>query len=157
MRAGVGDWKDVTAEFLFDLDVTPMCSPEFLRSQGGALTPADLPRLPLIGSEQLWWPQWLAQAGVAAADAIRPGIRLDSQAHAGNAAIAGQGVAMLTPFFWRNDLADGKLVRPFAMETKTGLAYWLVYPPHRRNAPKVRAFREWLMPRIAHDLTTPAP
>jgi LysR family glycine cleavage system transcriptional activator len=154
VRAGVGDWKDVTAEFLFDMDVTPMCSPAYLEAQGGTLAPADLLRLPLIGSDETWWPKWLAQAGASVSPGMRPGMLLDSQAHAGNAAIAGQGVAMLTPFFWRNDIADGKLVRPFALEAKTGLAYWLVYPPHRRNAPKVRAFREWLLPRIARDLTT---
>ncbi len=156
VRAGVGDWKDVTAEFLFDMDVTPMCSPAFLEARGGALDPLDLPALPLIGSEDLWWPQWLAAAGVDVAPGMRPGMRLDSQAHAGNAAIAGQGVAMLTPFFWRNDIADGKLVRPFELEAKTGLSYWLVYPPHRRNSPKVRAFREWLLARVERDLAAVA-
>jgi LysR family glycine cleavage system transcriptional activator len=152
VRVGVGGWSGVTSEFLFESDVTPMCSPAFLEAQGGRMAPADLLGLPLIGSEDLLWPRWLAAAGVPTSPGMRPGMRMDSQAHAGNAAIAGQGVAMLTPFFWRHDIAEGRLVRPFGLEARTGLSYWLVYPPHRRNAPKVRAFREWLLARIERDL-----
>ncbi len=81
----------------------------------------------------------------------RPGVRLDSQAHEGHAAMAGQGVAMLTPFFWRNDLADGRLVRLFAQRSTRGYGYWLVYPEHRRNVPKIKQFREWLLAEIARD------
>jgi LysR family glycine cleavage system transcriptional activator len=32
-----------------------------------------------------------------------------------------------------------------------GLGYWLVYPDHRRNLPKVRRFREWLLAEIFRD------
>jgi len=30
-------------------------------------------------------------------------------------------------------------------------SYWLVYPEHRRNTPKVRRFRDWLLNEIALD------
>ena len=69
--------------------------------------------------------------------------------------MAGQGVAMLTPFFWRNDLADGRLVRPFEQVSTRGLAYWLCYPEGRRSIPKIRRFREWLMAELARDLPSP--
>jgi LysR family glycine cleavage system transcriptional activator len=32
-----------------------------------------------------------------------------------------------------------------------GLGYWLVYPDHRRNLPKVRRFRDWLLAEISRD------
>ena len=66
--------------------------------------------------------------------------------------MAGQGVAMLTPFFWRNDLAEGRLVRPFEQVSTRGYAYWLVYPDHRRNVPKIKRFREWLRAEVDRDL-----
>ncbi|WP_232475822.1 LysR substrate-binding domain-containing protein [Flavisphingomonas formosensis] len=153
VRSGLGPWPGLAADLLFRVDFTPMCSPAFLARHGGTILPADLLHLPLISPQDEWWPWWLTEAGVDVPDGpIRPGIRLDAQSHEGNAAMAGQGVAMLTPFFWRNDLADGRLVRPFAQISSRGYGYWLVYPEHRRSVPKIRRFREWLLAEVAKDL-----
>ncbi|WP_236697440.1 LysR substrate-binding domain-containing protein [Sphingomonas sp. Leaf357] len=153
VRSGLGGWSDLAHDLLFEIDFTPMCSPEFLARHGGALRPEDLPDLPLISPHDPWWPVWLSEAGVAAPEGPpKPGVRLDSQAHEGYAATAGQGVALLTPFFWRNDLADGKLVRLFPQVSTRGYAYWLVYPEHRRTVPKIRQFRDWLLAEIARDI-----
>ncbi|MBA3896630.1 MAG: transcriptional regulator GcvA [Sphingomonadaceae bacterium] len=153
VRSGRGPWPGLIADVLFHVDFTPMCSPDFLARHGGALEPADLLRLPLISPQDVWWPHWLREAGVDAPDVSdRPGIRLDSQAHEGNAAMGGQGIAMLTPFFWRNDLAEGRLVRPFELVCSRGFAYWLVVPEHRRAVPKIKRFRDWLRAEIARDL-----
>ena len=154
VRVGKGPWPGLDADLLFRIDFTPMCSPEFLARHGGALTPDQVIDLPLISPQDVWWPHWLREAGVNAPDILdRPGVRLDAQAHEGNAAMAGLGLAMLTPFFWRNDLAAGKLVRPFAQLSSRGWGYWLVVPEHRRAVPKISRFREWLLREIADDLT----
>lgn len=154
IRVGLESWPGLTCERLFVINFTPMCSPEFLDRHGGALRAQDLLRLPLISAHDPWWPWWLGEAGVDVRDALlrTGGVRLDSQANEGNAAIAGQGVAMLTPFFWRNDIAQGRLVRPFAQVSSRGYGYWLVYPEHRRNVPKIKHFREWLQEEVERDL-----
>ncbi len=152
VRSGHGDWPGLAADLLLPIDFTPMCSAGFLARHGGHIAPADLVRLPLISPQDPWWAAWLAEAGISAEDARpRPGVRLDSQAHEGHAAMAGQGVAMLTPFFWRNDLAEGRLVRLSDQVSTQGDGYWFVCPEHRRRAPKIRRFREWLMAEIARD------
>lgn len=144
IRSGRGDWKGLSAEKLLMVDFTPMMSPAFL-ARHGPIEPADLLRLPQISPQDPWWTVWLREAGVDVPDGPpRPGIRLDSQAHEGHAAIAGQGVAMLTPFFWRNDIAEGRLARPFAQVSTRGFAYWFVVAESRRNVPKIKRFREWL-------------
>jgi LysR family transcriptional regulator, glycine cleavage system transcriptional activator len=140
-------------EKLFDIDFTPMCSPAFLVRRGGALTAAGLLDLPLISPHDPWWVVWLREAGIDVPDGPpRPGIRLDGQSHEGHAAMAGQGVAMLTPFLWRNDLAEGRLVRPFTQVSRRGYAYWSVCLPDRARVPKIKRFREWLKVEIARDL-----
>lgn len=153
IRSGLGTWRGLVSERLMTIDYTPMCSPSFLAAHG-PLTPADLLRVPVISPQDPWWIYWLRQAGVDVPDGpIRPGIRLDSQAHEGAAAMAGQGVAMLTPFFWRNDVAEGRLTRPFKQVSSRGYAYWLVYPEHRRQVAKIKRFREWLMAEVTKHVT----
>lgn len=153
VRSGRGNWPGLAADKLIDVDFTPMCSPGFLAAQGGSLTPAELLRLPRISPQDPWWPHWLREAGVEAPQVLRGGVRLDSQAHEGHAAMAGQGVAMLTPFFWRHDLAEGRLVMPFPDRLSTrGFGYWLVCPEHRRRVPKISRFREWLLAEVEAGL-----
>jgi LysR family glycine cleavage system transcriptional activator len=156
IRSGRGPWPGLSADLLLRVDFTPMCSPAFLRRHGGTLQPADLLDLPLISPQDPWWPHWLREAGVDVAEgAIRPGVRMDSQANEGAAAIAGQGLAMMTPFFWINDLADGRLVMPFAQRSSRGYGYWLVIPEHRRGVTKIRRFRQWLLDEIRRPFTEP--
>ena len=156
IRAGRGPWPDLSQDLLLPIDFTPMCSPGFLRRHGPSFEPADLLRLPLISPHDPWWSHWLNETGVDVPDGpIRVGVRLDSQAHEGHAAMAGQGMAMLTPFFWRNDLAEGRLVRPFDQVSTRGYAYWLVCPEPRRSVPKIKRFREWLLAELARDLPSP--
>ena len=158
IRAGTGPWPGLAADLLMRVDFTPMCSPAFLATHGGRIAPEAMLRLPLISPHDPWWPHWLTEAGVEVpGDALRSGVRLDSQAHEGHTAMAGQGVAMLTPFLWRSDLAEGRLVRVSDQVSTRGYAYWLVCPEHRRSAPKIARFRSWLLAEVAkeRDLATP--
>jgi LysR family transcriptional regulator, glycine cleavage system transcriptional activator len=155
IRAGLGDWPGIASEVLLPIDFTPMASPDFLARHGLEL-PADLLRLPRLSPDDDWWTTWLGEAGVPLPGVpVRGGVRLDSQAHDGRAAIAGQGVAILTPFFWRAELAEGRLVRPFGLAATRGYAYWFVVSEARRNVPKIKRFREWLRAEIGRDRPTP--
>ena len=159
IRAGRGPWPGLERHLLFQVYFTPMCSPDFLARHGGKIEPKDLLNLPMISPHDPWWPHWLREAGVEVnEDEIRPGVRLDVQAHEGHAAMAGQGVAMLTPFLWRNDMAEGRLVRLSDQLSTRGFGYWLVYPEERRSVPKIKRFREWLLQEIGEERADgPAP
>lgn len=155
IRAGDGEWEGLERQMLMPLNFTPMASPSFLakveRELRRPVEPADLPSLPMITPDDEWWDVWLSDAGVAITErpARRGGLRLDSQANEGHAAMGGQGFVLLTPEFWQGDLAAGNLVQPFAQVSTRGYAYWLVYPPERRNQPKIKRFREWLLAEVA--------
>jgi LysR family glycine cleavage system transcriptional activator len=107
----------------------------------------EVPRLSAI---EPWWKQWLTTVGVAEPEEKVPtGFWLDSQVMEGNAALAGHGLAMLMPLFWKSELAAGRLVAPFPIVSLDGFSYWLVYPEHKRNLPKIRAFRAWILEEVA--------
>ena len=56
---------------------------------------------------------------------------------------------MLSPNMWPNELASGRLVQLFPIVVIEGLSYWLVYPEHKRNQAKIRAFRDWILAETA--------
>ena len=44
-----------------------------------------------------------------------------------------------------DDLAAGRLVKPFEMSVPVDFAYYLVAPESKASSPKVAAFRDWIM------------
>lgn len=147
IRGGPRPARELVAHKLMRGDFTPMLSPELEARIGLPLAePADLLRYPLIDPTDPWWNEWFAHAGVP-----RPGFDQDDGHKMGGqdleaiAALAGHGVAILTPPFYGEHLAAGRLRQPFDLLCPTTRGYWLCYPPGRRNAPKIRLFREWLL------------
>ncbi|RWO32308.1 MAG: transcriptional regulator GcvA [Mesorhizobium sp.] len=150
IRSGGGNWPGVEVHKLFNADFTPMLSPKLAATIGGVKEPADLLRLPILDPGDIWWRDWFIAAGLPVEElAKRPGSSMGAQAYEANAAIAGQGVAIVTAALFKAELADGRLIQPFDLVGDDGHAYWLVYPQARRNVPKIRAFREWILAEIA--------
>jgi LysR family glycine cleavage system transcriptional activator len=153
IRAGAQPWEGLVAIELMKVDFSPMCAPSFWKRMteqlGREPVPADLPNLPLINSDDYWWDKWFEAAGVESANRPRKaGLRLDSQADEGHAAMGGQGLVLLTPAFWRNDIRDKRLCQPFELTATAGFRYWLCIAPERRNVPKIKRFREWLLRQV---------
>jgi LysR family glycine cleavage system transcriptional activator len=150
IRMGEGKWPGLRSHFLFHHHFTPMCTPDF-RDRHGLRQPPDVLRVPRLTPDDEWWEVWLSAAKVALPTERLPGIRLDSQATEGQAAMAGHGAGLLTPMFWKAELAAGRLVQPFPLIACERRGHWLVYPEHKRGRAKIRAFREWLLGEIAAE------
>lgn len=149
IRVGTGEYPGLVSHYLFDGDFSPMLSPKLAESVGGIRKPADLLQLPLLGSDDYWWEKWFTAAGVPfSSSQVQPGARLGAQSYEATAAVAGQGVALLTRHLYREDIAEGRLVQPFETVGSDCDGYWLVYAEHRRNVPKIRAFRDWIIAQV---------
>jgi len=156
IRSGSGNWSGLARHLLFKASFTPMLSPKLADSIGGVKEPADLLRLPILDPEDPWWREWFTLAGVPAETlATRTRNSMGAQTYEANAAMAGHGVAILTRALFSAELADGRLIQPFDLVANDGNSYWLVYPEARRNVPKIRAFREWLLAEVATSLRQP--
>lgn len=149
IRNGPGNWPGLASHFLMKVAIQPLASPDYIERAGEIATPEDVMRLNRISPQDWWWDRWLIESGGTLPEGVAaPGIRLDSQLMEGNAAMAGHGVAILNALMWRNEIDSGRLVPlgPFALANHS---FWLAYPEHRRQSPKIRAFRTWLDGEIA--------
>ncbi len=146
IRGGHGPWQGLERHLLVAADFTPMLSPRLADTIGGISTPEDLLKLPLLDLGDPWWTIWFGAIDIKIDSDDRPPMaKLGGQSMLARAAIAGRGVAMLTPALYRTELEAGLLLKPFERTEADGLGYWLVYPEGRRNAPKIRAFRDWIL------------
>ncbi|PXA99363.1 LysR family transcriptional regulator [Nostoc sp. 3335mG] len=136
----------LVAHLLVKSDFTPLLSPTLAASVGGIRRPEDLLKLPMLDAEDEWVEQWFSAAGVPGYNPSgRASVSFGVQSLLGTAAMAGQGVTMLTPAFFRDEIASGRLYQPFDLLAPAGRGYYLVYAESRRNAPKIRAFRDWML------------
>jgi LysR family glycine cleavage system transcriptional activator len=150
IRAGAGKWPGLAAHLLLHVDYAPMVSRGFVERHGLPRTPSDLLNLPLIDPEDEAWAGWFEAAGVPPPKPGRGGYSLlGTELLTAQAAIAGQGVSLLSPIYFVDMLARGELIQPFDIVWRDRISIYLVYPERRRNAPAIRAFRDWLLPEIA--------
>lgn len=145
IRYGKGKWPGLVAHKLFDNVFVPAFSPalKLRRLQ-------DLPRHKLLHfqtctgrSEPLGWDGWQKVAKVPGLDAS-VGTVFSDETHTIAAAMAGQGVALMSRALISDELRQGTLVCPFGPELK-GEPFHLVYPDSRSGDPSVEAVREWVV------------
>jgi LysR family transcriptional regulator, glycine cleavage system transcriptional activator len=145
IRCGGGQYPGLSAELLMKEDHFPVCSPKLLKGRSPLRTPADLARHTLLHDIfTVDWAIWLRSAGINNLDPYRGPTFLSSD-HAIQAAIRGEGVVLGRSALVADDLAAGRLVRPFELSLPAGFAYYVVYPPRALKRPNVKAFRDWLI------------
>jgi LysR family transcriptional regulator, glycine cleavage system transcriptional activator len=125
--------------------VFPVCSPQLLKGLHPLNKPADLRHHTLIrDGYPIDWAAWLSVAGVKGVNP-KKGLTFDSYTFAVQAAAQGEGVALGRSMLVADDLAAGRLVRPFKHALKAFSSFYLVYPPQALAQRKVKAFRDWVL------------
>ena len=151
VRSGSGDWPGLESLFLFHAGRTALCTAQLRADLGGLARPEDLLTAPLVGLEAEW-DEWFTAAGVTARPAKKGGrLIADLQTIEVGSALAGRGVALGSPILFAPEIAQGRLVQPFAINFDQSAGFWLAYPKDRRRAPKIAAFRDWLTACVAED------
>ncbi|MBL8587347.1 MAG: LysR family transcriptional regulator [Methylobacteriaceae bacterium] len=153
IRSGKGVWPGLLSYKLIDVRYTLMVSPSLAESVGGLREPADMFKIDLLDPHDPWWIDWMKAAG-------QPIERLDMalapiglQTITASAAMAGRGGALLVKEFFEQEIKDGRLYQPFDIMVDTESAYWLAFPEARRNVPKIKAFRDWILGEIGRPAT----
>lgn len=143
---GLGNWPGLRSHELFPISFTPMCSSDFLATYGPVRTLDDLLASPLIARYDPWWKIWFAAAGWPNAPVpAGPDISFGAQNLEYLAAMQGEGVALLTPYLFVEEIRRGQLVLLSDVIANDGRSYWLVYQESRRRSTKIINFRNWLL------------
>ncbi|WP_314953069.1 transcriptional regulator GcvA [Bradyrhizobium cosmicum] len=146
IRYGRGQWPGLRADWLMADELFPVCSPSLLRGTKLLRTPEDLKDHVLLHTNNSDdWRLWLTAAGLPAGISRQPGITFDMTFMTVQAAIDGIGVAMGRTSYVQDDIAKGRLVVPFKIALPADAGFYLVAPEGRREAPKLAAFREWMI------------
>lgn len=153
IRIGARPWEGLICHPLLRLTYSPMLNPALAESIGGVRDLQDLVKLPWISNGKGFWQDWFQAAGLETVNVRQMQLNtsgaLDLE---GNAAIAGHGVAMLSPFLFSSELSSGRLIQPSEIALGDSKTYWLCYQPARKNAPKIKAFTAWLQATLAREL-----
>ncbi|MGD9915672.1 MAG: transcriptional regulator GcvA [Rhizobiaceae bacterium] len=153
IRFGTGKYPGLASHRLFDNVIIPVCSPALLQGPLPLKEPRDLFNHTLChiewSSQGVTWPNWrmwMAAAGVDDFDDSRT-IVFGRSADAVQAAVDGNAVALADFAMVANDLASGRLVRPFELGIRVApeFAYFLVYPQAVAADPRIVAFRDWML------------
>lgn len=131
---------------LFGERLLAVCSPRLLEHGSRLTHPRDLSNHVLICSlhRPRDWPMWLAAAGLSDVDANN-GMKVENSALAYQAAIEGVGVVVAQRSFVEDDLREGRLTAPFALEVETDGAYYFGYSSECQKSERVAAFEDWIL------------
>ena len=146
VRYGRGNWPGLKIELLMHESLFAVCSPRLLQGPDAIREPADIARHTLL-SDLDWridvWQIWLEAAGLSGLE-MRRALSFNYSNLMIQAAVDGLGVALSQNALAGDDLAAGRLVRPFDISLPTEYAYYVVMPEASAERPKIAAFRNWL-------------
>lgn len=130
---------------LFPSEFYAVCHPALLEGDHPLLTPEDLRHHTLLLDGHGLWPLF-AETVVGGKPAPRyRTIKFSQTAHAVDAALAGQGVALASDLFAADEITAGRLVRPFPQTVQKDLGFFIVAPRKSRNANSVSRMWDWLI------------
>lgn len=143
---------------LFGEQLAVVASPWLLQSASTPQQPGDLADWSLIEAtdadqhphlQWLSWHRWLRDQGCADLQPRR-WVYLRYAHQIGQAALAGQGLALMRLPLVADALSDGRLREVFPQRRlDSPLAYWLLTGPRSGQRPEVQAFAQWLQQQAA--------
>ena len=141
IKCGIGPWQSLEAKPLLPLEGTPMLIPDL----AARLTedPASLTEVPLIPDER--WASWFSLAGVNEPLVSFLPTEYPSQDVVAIGALRGEGVGLLAPRLFEEELRTGALVAPFPHTLQGPAFYWMLWHPQR----PATSFIRWIMEEIS--------
>jgi DNA-binding transcriptional LysR family regulator len=151
LRPGAPVPTDATV--LLAEETTAAVSPRLLAARGRPLAdPRELDSLPMLAMDDTVpstpyssWQRWCEFAGIPPFESVAR-LYFTHIDQSVQAAVRGQGVALVRTPFLEDLVASGDLVVPFPkLRMPTGYRYFLIVNRKRAGIPHVAAFRDWVV------------
>ena len=147
---GDGNWPGYRSRMLFGETIFPVCAPEYLKKNPGAVNLEDMASLSLIEIsnahvEWMNWETWLGHHGQDRPD-IEQSVSFNTYPLAVQAAVDGFGIALGWGHLVDRMLDDGTLIRPVRQaRVRTEFGYYLLRPEKHNSFPERNAVEDWLL------------
>ena len=152
IRYGKGDYPGLRVDVIDPKeDIIIVCSPNLLNGDHPLREPSDLKWHTLIDrnpskyyTDRTDWSRWFQAAGLDQ-PVYRDRLEVPWEEFAIVSAIQGQGVTLASRLLATEDLAAGRLVRPFNACYQVDMGYYLVSSMASVNDHRIESFRDWVL------------
>ncbi|WP_243613853.1 LysR substrate-binding domain-containing protein [Shimia aestuarii] len=133
------------AMLIFKQSLIAVAAPKFTKKGDTLLDPDKLARMPKVHDTHDQWPSYLSYLGVQEQSPRH--LRLSQTSLAVDAAIAGQGLALVSRFLVAHDLEAGRLVEVGAAWDEDGSDFYVLMPRADKNNASAVNVVAWLKAR----------
>jgi LysR family glycine cleavage system transcriptional activator len=130
------------AELLSPLDLTAVCSPNYVDKSHPIEQFADLANHPLIQDGHNHWDRMLENEGLSAQHRIK---QFNQTALAMDAAATGQGITLAPRLLARDDIIAGKLVEVWSDNQSDERGFYVICPIKQKPNPSRDIVIDWLL------------
>lgn len=148
--------NDLIADLLWNVRLTPLCHPDLLQG----LTPGDMAGFIAANeiihvqfesqSRHRLWERFMRQVELSNV-AVDRGLVFDTANLAAQYAKSGEGIALLDPLLFQDELRSGALVQPFDTWLDDGYGYYLLSHSDDLSNEAIAMFRSWMIRRFSNS------
>ncbi|NQD74430.1 LysR substrate-binding domain-containing protein [Pseudomonas sp. CM27] len=144
----------LNAELLMEPRVVAVASPALLAGMGRPQGFAALQRYVALHDAHNFWPSFCATVFPGHPPPTARTVRFNQTSLAIEAAIGGQGIALASHAFVRDDIAVGRLVQVFPQHLQLDKAFYLVWPRKGQPIAVLETVRAWLKAQVDERKST---
>ncbi|HDU8625617.1 TPA: transcriptional regulator GcvA [Morganella morganii] len=149
---GRGNWPGLRTDRLYAEYLIPVCALSLMTGERPLKTLTDLSYHTLLhDSSRRDWQAYIRQADLQQQVNVQHGPIFSHSAMVIQAAVHGQGVALVNNVMAKNELDAGRLVCPFKDILVSKNAFYLVCQDSQADSGKIAAFRQWIMAQAASE------
>ncbi|CRL64004.1 transcriptional regulator GcvA [Proteus mirabilis] len=149
---GRGNWTGLRTDRLYAEYLIPVCAPSLLTGEKPLKTSSDLIYHTLLhDTSRRDWQAYVRQLEIQNQINVQQGPIFSHSSMVIQAAVHGQGVALVNNVMARSEIESGRLVRPFPDVLVSKNAFYLVCQDSQAELGKIAAFRQWILSQAANE------